>query len=160
MLSPDGLVQGPGREFLLWNTQPDGQGLDYLPGGTLRVAGDVTLYAIWGRTYTLTYDANAAEYTGELPAPKKYLQGITAPVADNVLRGEGYFQDGWTTEPNGEIIYRKNDLIHNTDTIPITEDTVLYARWCRPMEVRYDAGLPEEGQSLLRNVNGLSPYFP
>ncbi|WP_418706692.1 InlB B-repeat-containing protein [Anaerotruncus massiliensis (ex Liu et al. 2021)] len=147
VLSPDGLVQGPGREFLLWNTQPDGQGLDYLPGGTLRVAGDVTLYAIWGRTYTLTYDANAAEYTGELPAPKKYLQGITAPVAGYTLHRDGWLHLGWSTEPDGGIIYGSR---YGDDMVPVTEDTTLYAVWVSPLRVRYETGLPEDDPDRAR----------
>ena len=147
VLSPDGLVQGPGREFLLWNTQPDGQGLDYLPGGTLRVAGDVTLYAIWGRTYTLTYDANAAEYTGELPAPKKYLQGITAPVAGYTLHRDGWLQLGWSTEPDGGIIYGSR---YGNDIVPVTEDTTLYAVWVSPLRVRYETGLPADDPDQAR----------
>ena len=33
--------------FLCWNTKPDGSGIEYNPGETITVTGDLTLYADW-----------------------------------------------------------------------------------------------------------------
>ena len=33
--------------FLCWNTLPDGSGIEYRPGDTITVTGDIQLYADW-----------------------------------------------------------------------------------------------------------------
>lgn len=36
-----------GKEFVCWNTKPDGSGTTYIPGDKFYIQGDITLYAIW-----------------------------------------------------------------------------------------------------------------
>ena len=56
-------TQLPTREsfnFVKWNTNSQGTGDSYSPGGTYKKESDATLYAIWSEhsTYTITFDGN------------------------------------------------------------------------------------------------------
>lgn len=40
-------AQKDGYEFVEWNTEEDGSGLSYMAGESLRITGEMNLYAIW-----------------------------------------------------------------------------------------------------------------
>lgn len=93
--------------FLGWNTKTDGTGKTYYPNSTVKITGDVTLYAQWGdkaSTVQLTYHSNFA------PDQTKTVNGIanngqiTVAAYDNTLglpMREGYTFAGWTTAADG-----------------------------------------------------------
>lgn len=93
--------------FLGWNTKTDGTGKTYYPNSTVKITGDVTLYAQWGdkaSTVQLTYHSNFA------PDQTKTVNGIanngqiTVAAYDNTLglpAREGYTFAGWNTEADG-----------------------------------------------------------
>lgn len=95
------------KVFLSWNTAADGSGKTYYPNSTVKITGDVTLYAQWGdkaSTVQLTYHSNFA------PDQTKTVNGIanngqiTVAAYDNTLglpAREGYTFAGWNTEADG-----------------------------------------------------------
>lgn len=95
------------KVFLSWNTKTDGTGKTYYPNSTVKITGDVTLYAQWGdkaSTVQLTYHSNFA------PDQTKTVNGIanngqiTVAAYDNTLglpAREGYTFAGWNTEADG-----------------------------------------------------------
>lgn len=95
------------KVFLSWNTRADGTGKTYYPNSTVKITGDVTLYAQWGdkaSTVQLTYHSNFA------PDQTKTVNGIanngqiTVAAYDNTLglpAREGYTFAGWNTEADG-----------------------------------------------------------
>ena len=56
--SQNGLVKA-GYRFDGWNTKKTGDGDNYLPGATLTLTGDLTLYAKWVYTGNYSPDSNA-----------------------------------------------------------------------------------------------------
>ena len=64
--------------FVGWNTQANGLGATYTQGQTFSMgAANVTLYAIWAPTYTVTYNGNGAT-GGSVPTDSsKYQAGAT-----------------------------------------------------------------------------------
>ncbi len=71
VLDPDSVGIGSDREgykFLSWNTRRDGSGKTYLPGSTIMIDEETTLYAQWEHvTYsiTLTADSASLSYNGQ-----------------------------------------------------------------------------------------------
>ncbi|MBC3939989.1 LPXTG cell wall anchor domain-containing protein, partial [Anaerotruncus massiliensis (ex Liu et al. 2021)] len=71
----------------------------------------------------------------------------TAPVAGYTLHRDGWLHLGWSTEPDGGIVYNSR---YGKDMVPMTEDTTLYAVWVSPLRVRYETGLPEDDPDQAR----------
>ncbi|WKY48998.1 cadherin-like beta sandwich domain-containing protein [Eubacteriaceae bacterium ES3] len=46
-IADDSSFMNPGYTFKEWNTRVDGSGTSYEPGESIRLSGDLTLYAIW-----------------------------------------------------------------------------------------------------------------
>lgn len=103
----DNTFTNSGKIFLSWNTRADGKGETYYPNGTIKVTGNMDLYAQWGdkaSTVSVTYHSNFA------PDQTKTVNGIanngqiTVAAYDNTLglpARTGYTFAGWTTEANG-----------------------------------------------------------
>lgn len=93
-----------GYTFAGWNTAADGSGTSYSGGATFPMGtADVTLYAQWNRTYTVTYDANGA-MGGSVPTDSGiYEQGQSVTALGNIggLMRTGYTFAGWNTAANG-----------------------------------------------------------
>ena len=121
-LAKDGYV------FSEWNTQADGSGTSYSPDDEIIMQdGDITLYAQWEVSYTLTYQANGAE-TGTVPVDTNtYLAGTQVTVASNTgeLEITGYVFDEWNTAADGSgVSYEQGTTLEFG-----TEDITLYAQW-------------------------------
>ncbi|MCR4625924.1 MAG: InlB B-repeat-containing protein [Lachnospiraceae bacterium] len=89
--------------------------------------GQITLYALWDKYVTVTYDANGAN--GTVPAVQKGFAGDIKNVSDNTgnLTKEGYTFVGWNTSKTGEdeTAYAAGDEI----ALERDKDIVLYAQW-------------------------------
>lgn len=91
-----------------WSTNPDGTGDFYGMGATFIPSGNTVLYAVYGKTYKVTYHYkgtnNPNEYTETRVANSVV---VVAPGGDGryitVERGTGvrYISTGWFTGPNG-----------------------------------------------------------
>ena len=122
----------PTREkytFLGWYENIDGTGTAYLPNSTFEVPSkNLTLYAIWARSYTLTYDGNGGTTVDDVPVFTKG-KGETEIILGNpndyfeFTRANYEFVE-WNTRADGlGTAYRANSsFIYNSDTI-------LYAVW-------------------------------
>lgn len=85
--------------------------------GVQTVTGDVTLYAGWTESYTVTYDAN---YDGGVDKTASTVNG----KADSTITPgdrDGYSFAGWYTDPE---CTQQFDF-----TTDVTSDITLYARW-------------------------------
>lgn len=122
------------QTFLNWNTEKDGTGAAYYPGGKVQLGeSDVTLYAQWGlpspRT-TLTYDPNGGSgvsltlqdipNNGELVLKSAEELNFAAPRP-------GMHLAGWSTEKDGSgALYEAG----TTARVDIKEGAnILYAQW-------------------------------
>ena len=104
------------RQFLGWNTQPDGHGTDYAAGGTYSPNASCTLYAKWGSAAFTTLTIPDVYYT----VTYNYMGGTGSPASTTVRRSE----DGYAKTPNGAQAFVENHY-YNTD---ITTDLNLYPR--------------------------------
>jgi uncharacterized repeat protein (TIGR02543 family) len=117
-----------GYSFGGWNTQADGNGTSYTPGQNFTMgSANVTLYAQWAPTYTVSYNGNQAT-GGSVPVDNtNYLQGATATVLGNTgnLVRTGYSFSGWNTQANGsETAYTPGQSLTMSRA-----NVTLYAQW-------------------------------
>ncbi|MBQ7415648.1 MAG: InlB B-repeat-containing protein [Oscillospiraceae bacterium] len=113
-----GFTAPEGKTFVGWSDSPDGEFLEF-PGDSVAFAEDVTLYAIWADTVTISFNANggtgtmdAVENLGSYTLPEC---GFTAP--------EGKTFVGWSDSADGEVKGQPGD------SVIFTEDMTLYAVW-------------------------------
>lgn len=91
------------KVFLSWNTKTDGTGKTYYPNSTVKITGDVTLYAQWGdkaSTVQLTYKANGGKEADIVRNNLLNNEQVTLLGADTFTR-TGYTLTGWNTQPDG-----------------------------------------------------------
>ena len=129
-------------EFICCNTQSNGSGTNFYPGGPFTINANTTLYAVWRAVpkYTITYDANGG--TGA-PASQTKTQGQsiqlsnTKPTRNFIIT---YDANGgsispssksvacnfitWNTRSDGSGTSYSPGSIYNNDA-----DVTLYAIW-------------------------------
>lgn len=128
VLGNTGSLARSGFNFGGWNTASDGSGTDYIQDQTFAMGpADMTLYAKWTVTYTVTYDTNEAD-TGEVPVDgNRYEQGQNFTVLDNTgdLVKYGYNFGGWNDNTAGS----GTDYIQGQTYSIGAADLILYAKW-------------------------------
>ncbi|MBR3320194.1 InlB B-repeat-containing protein [Candidatus Saccharibacteria bacterium] len=116
-------------EFMGWSVSSSASTASYQPGGTITVAGNTVLFAVWRRiyTYSLIYDANGG--TGAPPT-----QTYTGPNSSTTFtisstrptNGDTDFV-GWSTaSAAGSASYQPGD------EITLSTNVKLYAVWRSP----------------------------
>lgn len=121
-----------GYRFTGWNTQADGSGTAYQPGGPFGpIFSNADLYAQWTALppiiHTLTYYGNDAGSppAQNIPGPVTVPDGQSIPLSRAVPAREGYAFSAWNTDPTGTgTPYQPGDTIPDVQT-----DIHLYAQW-------------------------------
>lgn len=114
--------------FLGWNTRADGKGETYYPNGTIKVTGNMDLYAQWGdkaSTVSVTYHSNFAPDQTKSVAAVANNSKITVAAynALNLPERTGYTFAGWKN--NEGTFFSANDSARvNKDG-----SNDLYAQW-------------------------------
>ena len=126
---PDTIPKKPGRKFVGWNTKKDRTGTTYLPGDTIVLKEDTTLWAQWvldpvDRPVVISFEANGGlkeSVPDNVSAPKneKFQLPDTKPAWDGQHDFLGWSTDYQATEPTWKA----------GDTVSFNEDTTLYAIW-------------------------------
>lgn len=123
-----GTLTKTGNGFAGWNTQANGLGTNYAAGATFAMgSANVTLYAKWGPTYTVTYNGNGSD-GGAVPTDSNnYLQGATVNVFGNSgsLVKTGNLFAGWNTLANGT----GTNYLGGATFAMGTSNVTLYAKW-------------------------------
>jgi len=119
-----------GRSFTGWNSQADGNGLNFVQGETFFIGSfDVILYARWSDalSFTVTYNGNGA-YTGVAPLDTTtYEPGMRVLIPGNAgrLYFPGFSFSGWNTKSDGTgVTYTQGQYMTMGSC-----DVILYARW-------------------------------
>jgi len=124
----EGSLVRAGYAFSGWNAAANGTGTAYAAGATFAMgASNVTLYAQWGETYTVTYDGNWSTAGSPPIDPSSYLAGAAVTVLGNpggLAEPDGTWV-GWNTAPDGS---GTNYAPGPTLTMG-SVDVTLYARW-------------------------------
>jgi|GEM_PF-3709380 len=110
-----------GYVFERWNSEANGNGLNYEETTIYIVADDITIYAIWGlQTYEITLDAQGG-------APDGQIHEVTYTRAVGnmpLVSKEGFRFAGWYTQPNAA-----GSRYTETTTYDLTTNLTLYAHW-------------------------------
>jgi uncharacterized repeat protein (TIGR02543 family) len=115
--------------FAGWNTQADGGGTLYAPGGVFNIGtSNIILYAKWTLAiFTVTYDGNV-NTGGTVPVDSaNYQQGDTVTALGNTgtLTKTGYGFMGWNIQADGNgTTYTQ----YQTFSMG-TGNVILYAKW-------------------------------
>jgi len=142
-----GLVK-TGYQFVGWNTAKNGSGVAYAALVSLKLTGNIKLYAQWTErdVYSITYDGNEKS-SGSVPEDNnKYESGQRIVVKANTgnLVRDGYTFAGWNTKPDGSgITYMADVGITVADS-----NIVLYASWTQDetYTVTYDGNGHSSGR--------------
>jgi uncharacterized repeat protein (TIGR02543 family) len=133
-----------GWTFVGWGTSATDTTADYQPGGTYNTNGAITLYAIWSKTLTLSYNAN-----GESGAPASQSQTIynattsaTFTISSTSLTSTSSLFKGWATSSTAT-----SAGYQPSGSISISSNTTLYAVW------------QKKTYSVTYNLNGGSGSF-
>ena len=127
-----------GFAFAGWNTEANGSGTSYAQGSTFIIKSNVTLYAQWIPTYTVTYNGNNNN-DGNVPidSSSPYITNSTVTVLGNsgssALTKIGFAFAGWNTAANGS-----GTSYSQGNTFVITANTTLYVRWTPTYTVTYN----------------------
>ena len=126
-----------------WNLSANGSGTSYIEGNTFVINSNITLYAKWTPTYTVTYDGNSYG-AGTPPALATYAAGATVTVEGNPgsLTREGFEFSGWNA-----IDVSGNSYIEG-NTFLIDENITLYAVWISTVQytVTYVGNKSDSGE--------------
>jgi uncharacterized repeat protein (TIGR02543 family) len=110
-----------GYNFIGWNTAANGTGTSYANGAANDFGANVTLYAQWSISPTVTFNANGA--TGTM-APEIGSLNTDANLTVNSFSYVGYTFTDWNTAANGTGTSYANGATYNF-AVSIT----LYAQW-------------------------------
>ncbi|BDS49632.1 InlB B-repeat-containing protein [Rhodoluna sp. KAS3] len=116
-----------GFTFRHWNTAADGTGVSYQSNYVYSFAAGLTLYAVWGQNYSVTYHGNGAA-SGTVPTSQNsYVgsNGITAALNSGNLTKEGMRLIGWNTAADGT----GTPVALGAANQKFTANTTLYAQW-------------------------------
>ncbi len=102
-----------GSYFLYWSEETDGERFLFT---SRKITEDITLYAVWGTVYTVTFDTQ-----GGSAIPEQYVSPDTSARNPDSPTREGYNFVGWYTAPTGGEEWRWNDRVRG--------DITVYAHW-------------------------------
>lgn len=158
-----------GYNFVTWNTEQDGSGTDYSPGGTYSTDASVVLYAQWAlKTYTVSYNANGG--TGA-PSEQTKTHGQTLTLTNSTPTWSGHTFVKWNTAANGTGTDYSSGGSYTANA-----DVVLYAQWQTdsaglwvkgsdgtmhqgPVYVKGSDGVMHEGTAYIKGSDGQMHIF-
>ncbi|MBB5219874.1 putative repeat protein (TIGR02543 family) [Treponema rectale] len=126
----------PDYGFACWNTAKDGSGDRYDDKATFIPEDNITLYAQWGMTCTISFNKGNDNAEGEmeeisLPA------GSSIQLPASTFSLEGFYCSGWNTTLDGS-----GTSYANGQTIILNETTTLYAQWKEGSGIFYSITIP------------------
>ncbi len=141
-------VSETGIKYGGWNTEADGSGTHYddeevVSNLNPNNHGSITLYAEWGKTpYTVTFDKNAEDATGEDPEDIIIEYGEYFNLPGKTYRRNGYAAIGWNTKSDGTGTHY--DFSQRVINLDIDGEITLYAEWVESTAVLMNHG-PNSG---------------
>ena len=120
-----GSLSRSSQTVVKWNTTYNGDGIDYALGETYSGNADLSLYAVWGSAYSITYDANGSD-SGTVPTTQLKIGGTDLTLSSNTgsLSKTGYALAGWNTQADGLGTKYTVGATYDKDS-----DLELYAMW-------------------------------
>jgi len=121
---------------------------------------NVTIYAVWARTYTVTYNVNGGTGTAPTDPNSPYLQSATVTVRNlGSVSRPGYTFLGWaTTSGTTTPTYTWNGSAFSPSTFTMgTANVILYAIWQQDT-TKYNVTYNANGGTGAPPVDSNSPY--
>ncbi|MBQ2988232.1 MAG: InlB B-repeat-containing protein [Clostridia bacterium] len=146
----------PGYTFVGWATSADGEKV-YDNGAIfeMRTPETVVLYAVWSaHSYKVKYDSNGGNGT---MIESDHVYGTSKKLSKNTFTKTGYHFVGWSTEKNGDVVYKDEDAVQNLTSVKGGTVT-LYVKWDEnPYTVIYDSNGGNGTMSDSDHVYGTPP---
>jgi len=152
-LQGTGNMANTGKIFAGWSLNAGGTGTLYAVGATYTVTGNITFYAQWVSSYTVTFSANGA--SGAAPDAQTVDPGtvITLPGEGTMIYAGKMF-DGWNTQANG-----RGTSYAEGAPYTVNANITLYAKWINlPIEAQ-GATLAEKLTWLETNAASNNTYI-
>ena len=141
-----------GHTFYGWSETPTGD-IEYVTGNVVTLSGNLTLYAIWDKTYTLTLVANYEGGASTMISVPFLSRTYTLSESVVPIR-EGHTFKGWSVTSTGPYQYSTGDIMTLTDNL------TLYAIWddspC-PFKLAYTITNENQKQVQLSGYEGDKP---
>ena len=119
-----------GYTFMGWATSSNGS-VAYAAGAAYTANASVTLYAVWAKNYTVSYNANGGSGA---PGNQTKVHGVSLTLSSTKPTRGGYTFQGWSITKDGAVKYAAGAAY--TDNAAVT----LYAVWkLNTYTVKYDA---------------------
>jgi uncharacterized repeat protein (TIGR02543 family) len=130
--------------FLGWSTSSTATSPTYTGGDTFTPTGNVTLYAVWSKAITITYNAN-----GGSGAPAMQTLGtvylattartVSGKISSTVPTKSGYTFLGWSADPTATTATYQSGASVSIDVGVCDKVENLYAIWAKAITVTYNA---------------------
>lgn len=136
-----------GYTFVGWNTSSTATSATYQPGGSYTANSGATLYAIWKKTITLTYNANNGSGAPSAQSATVYnsTTAYTFTIPSTTPTRGGYNFKGWASSSSAQTASHQPG-----ETYTISSNSSLYAVW----EVAYVKPTISEITSYRVNSSG------
>ncbi|MCL2528359.1 MAG: InlB B-repeat-containing protein [Defluviitaleaceae bacterium] len=120
-----------GYSFAGWRTGPTGTAVQYTDGQNITVTANRTMYAVWVRGYTVTFNANGG--TGTM-ASQVFQRNTAQDLRANTFTRSGHSFVGWRTSPSGTAVQYADG-----QRVTINANRTLYAVWVQGYTVTFNA---------------------
>lgn len=132
-------ASGPSKSgyvFLGWSTNSGATSATYAKGVAYTFSSSVTLYAIWRKTITITYNANGGSYTGTTSVGYAYNNATSTNITITGTKPtkNGYTFLGWSTSSSAT-----NSSYNSSTAYTFSANTTLYAIWKKTITITYDS---------------------
>ena len=112
-----------GYIFKGWSTSANGN-VEYNNRQTVNFEGNVTLYAIWSKLYTVQYYANTTSTVSNMPNTSQHELNENILISNTIPQRKGYVFKGWSTNNNAGI-----PELNRGASITVNGNISLYAIW-------------------------------
>lgn len=115
-----------GYTFMGWGTSASDTSVDYSAGGSYTANAGITLYAIWEKTITLTYNENGGSGAPFIQSVDIYnaTTSYKFTISSRKPTRSGYTFLGWSTLKSAT-----SATYSAGDTLTLSENATLYAVW-------------------------------
>lgn len=115
-----------GYTFMGWGTSVSDTSVDYNAGGSYTANNNITLYAIWRKTITLTYNANGGSNAPSSQSANVYnsTTSNTFTLSSTKPTRNGYTFLGWSTSKTAT-----SSSYSSGGSITLSSNSTLYAVW-------------------------------
>lgn len=139
-----------GYAFLGWGISNSSTSISYYAGNTYSDNKNITLYAIWKNTYTVTYNANGGS---NAPSNQTKIEDESLLLTSSSPTRSDYSFKGWATSSSSTTIaYKSGDYYEENRNI------ILYAVWKKLYSVTFYLGTHQStsnvGTSKIEETDG------